>query len=160
MKLLTSLRSRLDAWLSDHGRARKKDLTYHEKLADLLSRCPCCDGGLADHELAMAASVSLKEGGELDRLRTLVENRDWVSLADLDDWQGVTDNVVLYALRCPSGGIALFELFSPLELFGSPRVLAVQVLSSEESRCFQAEAEWEWTTLQEAIAKGYTMTAT
>ena len=71
--------------------------------ASELGPCSACGGSVIDHECFMLASViTSRQPNGLEEFESLTSQRRWDELSRLQEWEGSEDEVVLWALRCPS----------------------------------------------------------
>jgi hypothetical protein len=147
MNLISKVR---EAWTSIRGDGetsqRRSDPTA-EKLSRLLCSCPLCRSALTDHYFSLFATTILDGGGK-KRLTEVLEKfqeHRWDDLSEYSDWDSSTDDLEIYAIRCPTNRVALAIIRSPTELYEPERLIHCEILDSEESGKVSAlieESNW------------------
>ena len=118
-----------------------------EKLRELFP-CPGCSGDLSHHQSVLIASI-IDDPTQKTRLRQFlrgIKSRNWSSdVLRFQEWEGGSDVVFLYALRCPDQHIILVLVRDPVELLDNKKIVGIEKLNVEDSRAlFNLLGSQEW----------------
>jgi hypothetical protein len=99
----------------------------------LTGPCGLCPKPLSEHDWAMFAStVASKEN--MPRLKEFfekVKEHDWRSVATFNDFDATEDDVLVYAVRCESGG-SVAVVRSPFELYENDELYLRETVTPDE----------------------------
>jgi len=107
-----------------------------EIIALLNSACPACSNNFSGHTFALIATKKLQEPRPdpkvLEFFQTLID-REWIKLQSYQEWEGLSNNVEVYLIRCDTDKGAVVTLDEPFELLlGGGKVISREVLDGEE----------------------------
>lgn len=107
-----------------------EDPTTHQWLTGPCSQCP---KPLAEHEWAGFASTaaSEKNKGRLTDFFDKVKEHDWRSVAKFQDYDATQNDMLVFAVRCVSGGF-IFVVRSPHELHENDEVYLRETVTAVE----------------------------
>ena len=100
----------------------------------LTGQCSQCPKALAEHDWAGLASAVVTEQNK-ERLTTFLEKvkeHDWRSVATFQDYDATHDDMLVFAVRCISGGF-VFIVRSPLELWEDDEVHLCEAVTPAET---------------------------
>ena len=115
-----------------------------------LKTCPVCDAELRGHKYAPLASIvdNAKDHSRLHKFLKDIKSRTWSEVLPLSEWQGDSDVVQLYALKCPAARLVLILVRSPVDLYDDDHIEWVEALTAEESSTLEAVIkQWTWKPL-------------
>ena len=108
----------------------------------VLQICPVCGNHLRGHRYALLASI-VENPRDLCRLHQFmsdIKSRSWSEVLRFNEWQGDSDVIQLFAIRCPSSLLALTLVRSPFELYDDDHVIWIETLTGDESSALEAVA--------------------
>jgi hypothetical protein len=105
-----------------------------------LQTCPVCSNELRGHRYALLASIieNPKNQPRLHKFLNDIKSRSWSEVLRFSEWQGDSDVVQLYAIRCPTSLFALILIRSPFELYDDDHIIAIETLTADESSTLEA----------------------
>jgi hypothetical protein len=108
-----------------------------------LQTCPICGKELRGHRYALLASVvdNARDRSRVDKFLNDIKTRTWSEVLRLEEWQGDSDVILLYAIKCSSSILALILVRSPFELYDDDHVVWIETLTTEESSTLNAATE-------------------
>lgn len=108
-----------------------------------LQTCPICGKELHGHRYALLASIvdNAKDRCRVDKFLNHIKTRTWSEILRLEEWQGDSDVILLYAIRCPTSILALILVRSPFELYDDDHVVWIESLTTEASSTLKAATE-------------------
>lgn len=106
----------------------------HVDLPGLRSR-PVCDKELRGHRYALLASMidNPEYQPRFAKFLSDIHSRAWSTVLQCNEFQGDSDAIELYAIRCPTSLLGLVLVRSPFELYDNDHVVAVESLTEAES---------------------------
>jgi hypothetical protein len=113
-----------------------------------LRLCPVCDQALDNHVYSFLASAALKPDHEIEVQRFLddIENHNWHTVMESQEWLGATDNFELYGIRSPNHGMVLGIVRDPFELFENSHVVGIERITlSDETTIMELAQNREWS---------------
>lgn len=115
-----------------------------------LQTCPICDKELRGHKYTLLASIVDKPKNQF-RLREFlndIRSRKWSDVLRVNEWQGDSDVVQLYALKCPTSRLVLILVRSPVDLYDDDHIEGIESLTEEESATLNDVIKsWTWKPL-------------
>ena len=105
-----------------------------------LQTCPVCGNELRGHSYAILASIieTPKTQPRLHKFSNDIKNRCWSEVLRFSEWQGDSDVIQLYSIRCPTSLFALILIRSPFELYDDDHIIAIEALTADESSTLEA----------------------
>ncbi len=106
------------------------DTTVHRWLTGQCNQCP---KSLAEHDWAGFASIVANEQnkGRLTDFFNKVKEHDWHSVAKFQDYDATQNDMLVFAVRCVSGGF-VFVVRSPFELWEDDELYLREAVTSDE----------------------------
>lgn len=100
-----------------------------------LQTCPICGKELRGHRYARLASIvdNARDRSRVDKFLNDIKTRTWSEVLRLQEWQGDSDVILLYAIKCPTSILASILVRSPFELYDDDHVVWIESLTPAES---------------------------
>lgn len=107
-----------------------------------LQICPVCGTQFRDHRYVLLASIieNPKDESRLHQFLNDIRTRNWSAVLRLSEWQGHSDVIQLFAIRCSTSLLALVLVRSPVELYDDDHVIGIETLTADESAALETVA--------------------
>lgn len=116
------------------------------KLRMILPKCPICGQSMEGHFFGLLASMALGSSQEpsIARFFGIVRQHGWSQLAEFNEWNGTSDNLVAYVIRGMHASGVVIVVKNVFELYEQDEIILQEIEPDSEMSHIAKTVVLEW----------------